>query len=152
MVDDPAFAQEIEAAELAAEHAAVSTIRSAIDRGDWRSAAWWLERRRGVDWRRPLSPELAGVQANQAALQAVQAQLMAFTSDLPRDLRARFDGKDGAIIRVRMFELLLSGKATSAPQACALALPLDVLQGHLDAETTPTRRQNPPARSHNPSE
>ena len=42
----------VEAAEGEAELRAAA-INKAIDKGDWKAAAWWLERRRRQDWGRP---------------------------------------------------------------------------------------------------
>jgi transposase-like protein len=43
----------VEAAEGEAELRAATTINEAIDKGDWKAAAWWLERRRRQEWGRP---------------------------------------------------------------------------------------------------
>ena len=43
----------VERAEATATMRAVATIDESIDKGDWKAAAWWLERRRRQDWGRP---------------------------------------------------------------------------------------------------
>lgn len=46
------FAREVRQARAHAEVAAVAAIRRAMPR-NWRAAAWWLERARPAEWRRP---------------------------------------------------------------------------------------------------
>jgi len=45
------LARTIEQAEAQAESEAVAEIRAAWKRGEWRAAAWWLERRRPETYR-----------------------------------------------------------------------------------------------------
>ena len=45
------LARTIEQAEAQAEREAVAEIRAAWKRGEWRAAAWWLERRRPETYR-----------------------------------------------------------------------------------------------------
>jgi hypothetical protein len=45
--------QAVEHAEAQASQVAVGTIRTAMDKGDWKAAAWWLERRRRRTWGKP---------------------------------------------------------------------------------------------------
>ena len=45
------LARTIEQAEAQAEREAVAEIRAAWTRGEWRAAAWWLERRRPETYR-----------------------------------------------------------------------------------------------------
>ena len=45
------LARTIEQAEAQAEREAVAEIRAAWQRGEWRAAAWWLERRRPETYR-----------------------------------------------------------------------------------------------------
>jgi hypothetical protein len=47
---DPAFKAEFEQAEATAAVGFCLTIKRASDRGEWKAAAWWLERRRPEDW------------------------------------------------------------------------------------------------------
>jgi hypothetical protein len=44
----------VEVAEGEAELRATATVDDAIGSGDWKAAAWWLERRRREDWGRQL--------------------------------------------------------------------------------------------------
>jgi threonine synthase len=46
------FRDAVLAAEASAEVRATITVRQAINGGDWRAAAWWLERRRNDEWGR----------------------------------------------------------------------------------------------------
>ena len=46
-----ALARTVEQAEAQAETEAVEEIRKAWQRGEWRAAAWWLERRRPESYR-----------------------------------------------------------------------------------------------------
>lgn len=48
----PEFRASVLEAEARAELRAVVVIRDAFVGGDWRAAAWWLERRRSDDWGR----------------------------------------------------------------------------------------------------
>jgi len=45
------LARTVEQAEAQAEAEAVAEIRAAWKRGEWRAAAWWLERRRPETYR-----------------------------------------------------------------------------------------------------
>ena len=45
------LARTVEQAEAQAEREAVAEIRAAWKRGEWRAAAWWLERRRPETYR-----------------------------------------------------------------------------------------------------
>lgn len=47
-------------ANFAASELAISTIRAAMDGGDWRAAAWWLEKAYPMQWgnRQPAQVEL----------------------------------------------------------------------------------------------
>jgi len=45
---------EVERAEAQAEARATGVITAAVEGGDWKAAAWWLERRRRADWGRQL--------------------------------------------------------------------------------------------------
>ena len=45
------LSKTVEQAEAAAETEAVGEIRAAWQRGEWRAAAWWLERRRPESYR-----------------------------------------------------------------------------------------------------
>lgn len=44
------FRDAVMRAEADAENRAAAEIRTAISKGGWRAAAWWLERRRADDW------------------------------------------------------------------------------------------------------
>ena len=54
----PDFANAVVAAEAQTELRAVLTIRQAITGGDWKAAAFWLERRRNKEWGRQVKVEL----------------------------------------------------------------------------------------------
>jgi hypothetical protein len=45
------LSKTVEQAEAAAETEAVAEVRAAWKRGEWRAAAWWLERRRPETYR-----------------------------------------------------------------------------------------------------
>jgi hypothetical protein len=47
------FCAALETAEAKAEGRYVGNIRTAASKGNWQAAAWWLERRRTGDWRKP---------------------------------------------------------------------------------------------------
>lgn len=47
------FCAALEKAEAEAERKYVRNITSAAADGNWQAAAWWLERRRSGDWRKP---------------------------------------------------------------------------------------------------
>lgn len=47
------FCAALEKAEAEAEQAHVNNIRVAGALGSWQASAWWLERRRSGDWRKP---------------------------------------------------------------------------------------------------
>lgn len=47
------FCAALEKAEAEAEQKYVRNITSAASKGNWQAAAWWLERRRADDWRKP---------------------------------------------------------------------------------------------------
>lgn len=47
------FCAALEKAEAEAERKYVRNITSAAADGSWQAAAWWLERRRSGDWRKP---------------------------------------------------------------------------------------------------
>jgi len=49
----PAFSEAVAQAEAEAERVYVEDIGHAARRGNWQAAAWWLERRRSGDWRKP---------------------------------------------------------------------------------------------------
>jgi hypothetical protein len=48
-----AFSHAVEKAEAEAESLHVNAITSAGVSGNWQASAWWLERRRTPDWRKP---------------------------------------------------------------------------------------------------
>ncbi len=48
----PDFAAQVATAEAACAVAMVRVIYEAAQRGEWRAALWWLERRRPADWAR----------------------------------------------------------------------------------------------------
>lgn len=48
----PAFSAALTHAESDARLLALQAIRKASQRGDWRAAAWWLERRYPAEWGR----------------------------------------------------------------------------------------------------
>jgi len=50
------LARTVEQAEAQAESEAVAEIRAAWKRGEWRAAAWWLERRRPETYREQKDP------------------------------------------------------------------------------------------------
>ena len=50
------LARTVEQAEAQAEREAVAEIRAAWQRGEWRAAAWWLERRRPETYREQKDP------------------------------------------------------------------------------------------------
>ncbi len=52
------FSGAVVAAEAACEFRAVLTIRQAFNEGDWKAAAFWLERRRNKEWGRQVKVEL----------------------------------------------------------------------------------------------
>jgi len=49
----PAFSAALEKAEAEAESLHVNAIVAAGVSGNWQASAWWLERRRTGDWRKP---------------------------------------------------------------------------------------------------
>lgn len=58
--DDATFRDAVEKAEADAEVRFVAQVAQAASGGTWSAAAWWLERRRGQDWRRHDSLEVTG--------------------------------------------------------------------------------------------
>lgn len=52
------FSAAVVAAEAAVELRAALTIRQAFTAGDWKAAAFWLERRRNKEWGRQVKVEL----------------------------------------------------------------------------------------------
>lgn len=50
MKSDDTLAHSVERAEATASQTAVESIHRASIDGDWRAAAWWLERRRPEEW------------------------------------------------------------------------------------------------------
>ncbi len=48
------FSSGVEKAEAEAESLHVNAIVSAGVNGNWQASAWWLERRRTGDWRKPI--------------------------------------------------------------------------------------------------
>jgi hypothetical protein len=60
MEDDATFCDAVQKAEADAEVRFVAQVAQAASTGTWSAAAWWLERRRGQDWRRHESLELTG--------------------------------------------------------------------------------------------
>lgn len=54
----PNFASAVVAAEAACEFRATLTIRAAFNDGDWKAAAFWLERRRNKEWGRQVKVEI----------------------------------------------------------------------------------------------
>lgn len=60
MEDDATFRDAVEKAEADAEVRFVAQVAQAASSGTWSAAAWWLERRRGQDWRRHESLEVTG--------------------------------------------------------------------------------------------
>ena len=44
------FTRQVHGAEASAEYNAVNVILEAAEKGDWRAAAWWLERRHPQQW------------------------------------------------------------------------------------------------------
>ncbi len=54
------FATDVIKAESVAVVDMVQVIHDASQRGDWRAAAWWLERRRPADWGRRQAREQVG--------------------------------------------------------------------------------------------
>ena len=61
------LARTVEQAEAQAETEAVAEIRAAWQRGEWRAAAWWLERRR---------PETYREQKDQASIAAAEETII----------------------------------------------------------------------------
>lgn len=58
----PAFSVAVEKAEAEAESLHVGAIVSEGVSGNWQASAWWLERRRHDDWRKPVErQEISGV-------------------------------------------------------------------------------------------
>ena len=47
------FSEAVEKAEADAETAHVANIARWASAGNWQGSAWWLERRRKADWRKP---------------------------------------------------------------------------------------------------
>jgi hypothetical protein len=58
--EDATFRDAVEKAEADAEVRFVAQVAQAAVGGTWSAAAWWLERRRGQDWRRHDSLEVTG--------------------------------------------------------------------------------------------
>jgi hypothetical protein len=58
--EDATFRDAVEKAEADAEVRFVAQVATAASSGTWSAAAWWLERRRGQDWRRHDSLEVTG--------------------------------------------------------------------------------------------
>lgn len=56
----PEFAEAMEKAEAEAERAHVGNIAKAAKSGTWTASAWWLERRRREEWRRPGERDFSG--------------------------------------------------------------------------------------------
>lgn len=54
----PDFSDAVVTAEAEVELRAVLTIRQAFSSGDWKAAAFWLERRRNKEWGRQVKVEL----------------------------------------------------------------------------------------------
>jgi transposase len=52
------FADAVVRAEATVELRAVVTIRQAFNAGDWKAAAFWLERRRNKEWGRQVKVEI----------------------------------------------------------------------------------------------
>lgn len=48
-----AFAEDVKKAEAEAEATHVANIARSAQSGNWQASAWWLERKRPDDWRRP---------------------------------------------------------------------------------------------------
>lgn len=65
------FCAEVDRAEAEAEQKHVANIRIAGGKGNWQASAWWLERRRTGDWRKPSERvEIADYRREAAALAA----------------------------------------------------------------------------------
>jgi hypothetical protein len=58
--DDATFRDAVEKAEADSEVRFVAQVAQAATGGTWQAAAWWLERRRGVDWKRQETVEVTG--------------------------------------------------------------------------------------------
>lgn len=76
------FCAAVEKAEAQAEQKHVGNIRKAGADGNWQASAWWLERRRHGDWRKPAErTELSGPGGGPVEVDEV------VTSDEQRSLR-----------------------------------------------------------------
>lgn len=67
---DPQFAQAIKEADAIAEARMVSRIIDAA-KESWQAAAWWLERRRPDDYKRPDRVELLGSKSDPVRIEVV---------------------------------------------------------------------------------
>jgi len=59
IVDDPSLSDDIQKAEAQAEAESLQIIRGAATAGDWKAAAWYLERKRPENWSRNRRPKPA---------------------------------------------------------------------------------------------
>lgn len=62
------FAHEVYKAEAIAEEHAVYLILEAAKKGDWRAAAWWLERRHPSQWSKR---QHVAIEANDSPMEVV---------------------------------------------------------------------------------
>ena len=75
------LARTVELAEAQAETEAVAEIRAAWQRGEWRSAAWWLERRRPETYREQKD------QAGSAAAAEETTVRIIYEAEVAKDLK-----------------------------------------------------------------
>ena len=73
----PQFAQAVKVAESKAESLHVGNIVREATAGQWTASAWWLERRRHDDWRKPVErQEISGPEGKDLTVKVLKGVSM----------------------------------------------------------------------------
>lgn len=85
------FAATVTRAEAQCETSASLALRQAWAGGDWRAAAWWLERRRHEDWGRQDKVEIGPMVRDMARAAGVdEDEAVREAEQILRDIRRRY--------------------------------------------------------------